>query len=96
MNKEKAQAALLTVALQKGIPLEAVIQEIDTAIAAAYQTAQKNPASLDKWKRIPCKGEIPTALEMVSYLGDIVVGIQAEPNHNESPDCAKKIKDFYC
>ena len=96
MNKEKAQAALLTGAIQNGIPLETVIREIEKAIAAAYQSAQKDPAALEKWRKIPCKGEVPSALEMISYLGEVVMGLQDKPNSHADPNCAETIKDFYC
>ena len=73
MNCEKWNAyyALRQVAKKEGISVQQVIQEIDVVIGEAYSAAKKGKdlEVLARWDLIPCKGEIPTALELVAYLG---------------------------
>ena len=76
MNRNDAQAyrALTKIARREGIPVEQVISEIEKAIRAAYLSAQNSgdQAALERWAEIPCEGNLPTALELITYLGDKV------------------------
>lgn len=68
----QAYRALKKVARQKGISVNQVMQDIDDVILEAYTTARKegNQQVLAAWREIPCKGALPTSLELVSYLAN--------------------------
>ena len=74
MEKRQWEAyhALRQVAKKEGISVQQVILDIEEAITEAYFTAKKEDDQpvLERWNAIPSKGEIPTALELVAYLGD--------------------------
>ena len=76
MYKKHARAhrALTEIARKEGIPVDQVVREIEEAILDAYSSAQKNNdrATLDQWADIPCEGHLPTALELITYLGNKV------------------------
>lgn len=76
MHKKYARAhkALTKIALREGKPVEQVIKEIEKAIADAHSSAMKNNdlATLEKWAAIPSEGHLPTALELITYLGNKV------------------------
>lgn len=87
MDIEKAYKTLEEVARRKFTTVEVVIAEIDAAIAEAISTATntRNINVLNAWKKIPCVGEVPTAVELVACLGEIVaIGIDI---NNDSADC---------
>ena len=67
----RAYHALRKVAQMEGISVQEVVQNIDDAIKEAYSTTkdENNQEVLKRWKEIPCEGELPTALELVIYLG---------------------------
>lgn len=71
MENIQAYGALLKVAQNNGVSLEEVIKEIEIGIQDAIETAKKenNQAILDKWKNIPCAGDSPTAVELITYIG---------------------------
>ena len=79
-----AVQALLEVAQREGLTLEDVVQSIDEAIHQAYFTALKegNQDVIDRWKAIPSAGEIPSAVELVAYLGCQVREL-ADPSDNQ-------------
>lgn len=64
--------------------MDQVVREIEEAILDAYSSAQKNNdrATLDQWADIPCEGHLPTALELITYLGNKV--------HNQRLSCGKR------
>lgn len=68
-----AYYALLEVAKQEGVPLTTVIQNIEDAIKEAHSRAitENNTAIISAWSHIPCKGKIPTAVELISYLSEL-------------------------
>lgn len=68
----RAYHALRKVAKMEGISVQEVVRNIEDVIKEAYSTAQKENdlQVLERWKDIPCENEIPTAVELVTYLGD--------------------------
>ena len=70
----KARIALAKIAKRESIPVAQVMEEIETAILEAYTSAHKanDQATLDKWAEIPSEGQIPSALELITYLGEKV------------------------
>ena len=68
----RAYHALRKVAQMEGITVQQVIRNIDDAIREAYSSAkdENNQEVLKRWKEVPCEGELPTALELVAYLGE--------------------------
>ena len=66
----RAHSAVCKIAEKEGIPADQVIRCIDDAIQEAYFTAQRenNQEILLRWREIPCKGNLPSALELVDYL----------------------------
>lgn len=76
MGTKEAYEALVLVAKEEGLPVETVIAEIDKVIHIGYNKciSEKDENGIAKWKRIPCEGEIPTALEFVSYMRELVYG----------------------
>lgn len=72
IKKWRVYHAMNKVARKRGITLEQVVWDIDDAIHEAYTTALKeaNQAVLAAWREIPCKGPVPSAVELVSYLAE--------------------------
>ena len=68
----RAYHALRKVAQMEGISVQQVIRNIDDAIREACSSAkdENNQEVLKRWKEVPCEGELPTALELVVYLGE--------------------------
>ena len=69
----RAFRALLQTAKHEGVPYGTVIANIEEVIHEAYTQALKdnNQSVLDAWHAIPCKGDLPTPLELVAYLGEL-------------------------
>ena len=73
-KKRKAYMAMKEVAKKEGVSLTVVMERINEAIEEAYLRAHNegNSEILEKWRDIPCDGDIPTALEMIVYLAEQV------------------------
>ncbi len=82
MDLERANYALEKLAKEKGLSVETVTAEIENAIAQAVQ-AKGNQSEL--LKRIPCKGETPTAAEMVAFIA----GMISETDRKGEPKAAE-------
>ena len=67
--KLNSQQVFEYVAGQSGVTVTQVIQEIDTAIAAAM--ANPDPAAQKFWSSVPRQGDRPTPAELLTYLADI-------------------------
>lgn len=74
MDESAAYMAILNSATKHGITVEKAMSEIEFSISEAIRIAkaENNTHALKLWRMIPCKGEIPTAVEFVDYLGNIV------------------------
>lgn len=66
MNKINAEAAIRKIALREGITVEEVRTEMKKAMLIGL--CSQDPAIRAKWKKIPCKGDIPTPEELIVYM----------------------------
>lgn len=68
----KAYRILKQIARNEGILVDEVIAEINASIQQAYAAACMSGHTdiVERWKRIPCSGELPNALELLEYLGE--------------------------
>lgn len=71
MNIEKAYRSLQHVARQEGITVEQVIESIDKAIQIGM--ASPDPKVQERWALIPRVGSKPTAVELVAFLGELMM-----------------------
>lgn len=71
---EKAYNAIREVAGKEGVTVDCVVRDMELAIREAWLRAKRNDdrAALSAWAEIPCEGALPTALELVAYLGERV------------------------
>lgn len=74
MDTERARRALEETARRQGITLEEVFFEIEEAIETAISQArrEKNEQILAQWEKIPCRGPVPDAYELLAYIGEKV------------------------
>ena len=68
MEEKRIVDILQRVADQNGVPLAAVLEEIDRVIDNGMESP--NPQIRVRWKRIPRKGAKPNAAELMTYLVD--------------------------
>ncbi len=61
-----AKRAIQTIAMKEGLPIEEVRKEMELAILAGL--CSQNPDAQAQWKQVPCKGDIPTPEELITYL----------------------------
>lgn len=75
-NMLKAYRAIQEVAGREGVSVEQVFRSIEEVISQSYSEAleKKDLSRLDAWHEIPCKGQLPTPLELVAYLGERAAG----------------------
>ena len=55
------------VAEQYGVSMEEVERDIETAIMEAYKNPEKTPDVDKMQKQAPCKGDVPTAAELLEF-----------------------------
>ena len=68
MEEKRIVDILQRVADQNGVPLAAVLEEIDRVIDNGMESP--NPQIRVQWERIPRKGAKPNAAELMTYLVD--------------------------
>lgn len=75
VNIERAYWTLQELAKQQGVTVAEVMADIDECINEAIVTIKRNNNQevMERWKKIPCIGEIPTAVEFVAYLGEELI-----------------------
>ena len=80
MEGNRICSILEWVAQREGTTAEKVLFEIEAAISLAYRNAiLSNDENLIRiWKEIPCKGNMPTATEMISYLSERILKGEGE------------------
>lgn len=70
MKKEiDAARTIRMLALQEGTTVEYINSQIRLAIVSGLNNP--NPQVQENWKKIPCKGTIPTPEELIAYLGTV-------------------------
>lgn len=70
MKKVNAETAIKKIAMREGITVEEVRAEMKRAMLIGL--CSKDPAVRERWKRIPCKGDIPTPEELIVYMAQNV------------------------
>ena len=72
MDKERAYWALIQTAQKEDTTVEEVIQQIELSIMEAILNAAENQDwnTLERWRRIPCTGDFPTAAGLVAYIAE--------------------------
>ena len=70
MKKINAEAAIRKIAMREGITVEEVRTEMKKAMLIGL--CNPNPAIRERWKNIPCKGDIPTPEELIVYMAQNV------------------------
>lgn len=80
MERKKAQRAIKYVARKYGVSESEVVKEIEDTIAETLETIRRenNYEAMAKWQKIPCAGEVPTAYELVAYLGGKLIQAEAD------------------
>ncbi len=68
MNVLKAKRALEQLAQQRGVNVETVRHEMETAIAAASQST--DPKARAFWMSVPHEKEYPTPEELIVYMSE--------------------------
>ena len=61
-----AEKAIRNIAMKKGIAVEEVRKEMKRAMLAGL--CSQDPDVQARWKKIPCKDEVPTPEELITYL----------------------------
>jgi len=70
MEKVNAEKAIREIAVREGITVEEVRKEMKKAMLIGL--CSQDPSVQEKWKRIPCKGEVPTPEELITYMAENV------------------------
>ena len=70
MKKINAVAAIKKIAMREGITVEEVRTEMKKAMMIGL--CSPDPSVREQWKKIPCKGDIPTPEELIIYMAQNV------------------------
>lgn len=65
-KKVDAEKAILEVAMREGVTVEAVRQQMKLAMLAGL--CSKDPQVQAAWGKIPCKDDVPTPEELITYF----------------------------
>lgn len=66
IKKTDAECTIRTLAKQEGISVEYIRSQIKIAMDSGL--CNSDPQVQANWKKIPCKGDIPTPEELIDYL----------------------------
>ena len=58
--------AVRLIAKREGITVEAVRREMSLAMRVGL--CSQNPKIQARWKKVPCRGKVPTPEELIAYL----------------------------
>lgn len=67
MEKMDAEEAIRKTAAKEGLAVEEIRKEMEKAILIGL--CSQDPTVRERWKRIPCKGDVPTPEELIEYIG---------------------------
>ena len=70
MNRTIAYFALAEIAKRNNVPLDTVLNEINTAISMAMQ--DPDPSVQAFWRTVPSTGETPTPMDAIAYIASMV------------------------
>ena len=65
-KKIDAARAIQIIAMKEGVTVEEVRKQIKLAMFAGL--CSQDPAVQARWKKVPCKGELPTPEELITYI----------------------------
>lgn len=65
-KKYDAEQAIRALAMQEGKTVEYIRSQMKIAMLSGL--SNPDPEIQARWKKIPCKGEIPTPEEMITFL----------------------------
>lgn len=65
-KKIDAERAIRTLAMQEGKTVEYIRSQMKLAMISGL--CNPDPQVQANWKKIPCKGEVPTPEELITYL----------------------------
>jgi len=65
-KKFDAERAIRTLAMQEGKTVEYIRSQMKIAMLSGL--SNQDPEIQARWKKIPCKGEVPTPEELITYL----------------------------
>lgn len=66
MKKINAEEAIKKIAMQEGVTVEEVRKEMKEAMLIGL--CSQDSAVVEKWKQVPCKGDVPTPEELIAYI----------------------------
>ena len=66
MRNKKAAKAFEQIATRDGVSVEYVREEIQKVIDIGFEST--DPAVMEQWRKIPCRGVKPTPEEVVMHL----------------------------
>ena len=64
--KIDAEKAIQQIAVKEGVSVEEVRKQMKLTMLAGL--CSQDPIVQARWKKIPCKGEVPTQEELITYL----------------------------
>ncbi len=74
MKQKKVRDIIRMVAKERGVSERMIVRKMELAladgIASAYRTG--NQEKIAMWESIPCKGEIPTAVEFIAWASNSI------------------------
>ena len=65
-KKIDAEKAIRSIAMREGVTTEEVRKQMKLAMLAGL--CSQDPVVQARWKIIPCKGEVPTPEELITYI----------------------------
>ncbi len=65
-KKIDAEKALRFIAIKEGVSVEELRKQIKLAMLAGL--CNQDPVIQARWRKVPCKGEVPTPEELITYL----------------------------
>ena len=65
-KKVDAERTIRTLAMREGKPVEYIRKQMSLAMLAGL--CNQDPDIQARWKKIPCKGDVPTPEELITYL----------------------------
>ena len=65
-KRVNAGKAIRMIAMREGVTAGEVRKEMERAMLAGL--CSQDPAIQARWKKIPCKGQVPTPEELITYI----------------------------
>jgi len=74
MDYDRVHRAVRRIAAREGVEESEIVNQINELIREAYETSlmEGNILALECWRRIPSKGLLPDAYELITYMAGIL------------------------